>query len=391
MTQQGTTPTVTESRLADLTARVGAARLWTSNAKILGVAPDRMASLVERWQTFDWRAVEAQQAAFGARITRTADGRTLHYLHRAGSRDGGSAGLPILLLHGWPDSPLQFRAIIPALLAAGHPVVAPTAAGFGFSEAPATELSPDLVASDFLALMTELGYERFVIHGTDWGATVGAAIAGLAPKRVAGLHFLQPPFDRAFLVDRSTASESELVYLTQMDAWSESAAYVSAHLHQADTLAAAFADSPVGLLAWLAERYDAWSGRGVADEDILAAASLMWLTDTFRSSVRLYSEPAASWDGGDSWGEADSGSEPGGDVYADADGGAWASRIEVPTAFAIFPDDIGIPPRDFCDRFFAIVRYTVMPHGGHWAAGEEPDLVVEDLLDFAASLRIISA
>lgn len=376
-------PTVAGERVAELTARITAARLPVASAKPLGIAPARLAELVERWRAFDWRRFEELQATLGARVTQTSDGRRLHYLHQ----DAGAArgGLPILLLHGWPDSSLQFRAIIPDLLAAGHAVVAPSAAGFGFSEAPEGELSPELVAGDVLTLMSALGYDRFVVHGTDWGATVGATVAELSPERVAGLHLLQPPFDRAFLVDRANASDAELAYLNHMDAWSESAAYVTAHLYQADTLAAAFADSPVGLLAWLAEKYDAWSDRGVPDDDILAATSLMWLTDTFRSSVRLYSEPAATWDAGTeeeyaAWGGGD-------DAAAWGDGKtAWGTRLEVPTAFAVFPDDIGVPPRDFCDRFFAVSRYTAMPRGGHWAALEEPALVADDLIAFAASL-----
>lgn len=152
-----------------------------------------------------------------------------------------------------------------------------------------------------------------------------------------------------------------------MDRWSDRAAYVTAHMLQADTLAAAFTDSPVGLLAWPADKYDAWSGDGIRDEDIIANTATMWLTATFRSSVRLHSEPAADWDtsGSGDWG---------------------AARIEIPTAFAIFPDDIGMPPREFAERVFAVQRFTVMPRGGHWAALEEPQLLADDLLAFAADV-----
>lgn len=375
-------PTVSPADLDDLRERLARTRWVAGAAPTRGIEPDRVRRLANRWQTgFDWAALEQEQADLGAAVTTTADGRRLHYLHRRASEDAGR--LPVLLLHGWPDTPVQFRHLIPLLLAAGHDIVAPTAAGFGYTDEPTGELSPALVAGDAAALMQELGYARYAVHGTDWGATVGAALAEAQPEAVAALHLLQPPFDRAFLVDRASASEAELAYLTHMDEWADNAAYVSAQGSQGDTLAIALEDSPAGLLAWIAEKYDAWSGPGVADDDILAAVATMWFTRTFRSSIRLYSEPDQDWGGAE---DADWGAEAGdGDWGADAGESDWGSgRIEVPTAFAIFPQDIGTPPREFCERFFALERFTVMPRGGHWAALEEPQLVADDLLAFLA-------
>lgn len=391
-----TTPfsiTISPDRLDDLHRRLVAVRLAQgspapSGAK--GVTSQRLTSLVDRWREgTTWTQIEATLQGLGSSLVTTNDGSQLHYLHTRAQP--ASTGLPILLLHGWPDSPLMYAHLIPLLVQAGHDVVTPSAPGFGFSEQPVGELSPELVAEDFHALMAGLGYQRYAIHGTDWGATTGAALAQAHPESVAALHLLQPPFDRSFMVDRDTASDAEKAYLQHMDTWSERASYVSAHLHQADTLAAAFNDSPVGLLAWMVERYDAYSGNALNDDDILASATLMWLTKTFRSSVRLYSEPAATWDAPD-W-DAPGWEAPGGDpteqntVDRDpsSDDDGWSTqRIEVPSAFAIFPDDIGTPPREFTERFFAIERFTVMPRGGHWAALEEPHLVAEDLLAFLA-------
>lgn len=371
-----TTPApVDQTDLDDLARRLQSHRSRPSAAQPLGISAERLVQLVRTWQELDWRAVEAEQAAYGATITHTADGRRLHYLHVRPTADTTGATeatpLPIVLLHGWPDTPLQFRHMIPLLVAAGHEVIAPTSAGFGLSEEPTGELSPDLVAADVHGLMLALGHPRYAVHATDWGATVGATLTAAQPDAVAALHLLQPPFDRGFLVDRETATEPELAYLRHMDAWADSATHVTAHLLQADTLAAAFDDSPVGLLAWLADKYDAWSGDRIADEDIVACAATMWLTGSFRSSVRLYSEPAATWDESIDSAESDSDWGP--------------ARIEVPTAFAVFPDDIGQPPREFADRFFAVERFTVMPRGGHWAALEEPELVAQDLVEFLAS------
>lgn len=402
-----TTTPIAHDDLTDLRMRLERTRTTAPGAApCKGISPERLSGLVHAWLRLDWRAAEAEYDRLGSTLTETADGRRLHYLHARAEGDG----LPIVLLHGWPDTPWQFRRLIPLLTAAGHDVVAPSAAGFGFSEEPSGELSPDLVAGDVHDLVLRLGYSRYAVHGTDWGATVGATLADTHPDAVAALHLLQPPFDRAFFVDRAEASEAERTYLEGLDTWSETAAYVSAHTHQADTLAAAFADSPVGLLAWIAEKYDAWSGEGIRDEDILLATATLWLTDSFRSSVRLYSEPAGAWGGveSDDWtADAPAGApgtnaqDPGADGASapatsdhsqgdwDAtDSAAWApARIEVPTAFAIFPADIATPPREFAERFFAVQRFTVMPRGGHWAALEEPALLAEDLLAFVDQVQ----
>lgn len=369
MTIHVTAPTrlIDSAALDDLKQRIMRTRLHDSAAQQLGTSNLRLRALVDQWQNaFAWNEVEATMTELGSATTMTTDGRRLHYLHRPAA-DRDQARLPLLLLHGWPDTSLQFGRLMPLLADAGHPVVAPTSPGFGFSDEPQGELSPQLVAADVHRLMAELGYARYLVHATDWGATVASALAGERPGAVAALHLLQPPFDRAFQVDRTSASAAEQTYLEHMDRWSDRAAYVTAHMLQADTLAAAFTDSPVGLLAWLADKYDAWSGDGIRDEDIIANTATMWLTATFRSSVRLYSEPAADWDtsGSGDWG---------------------AARIEIPTAFAIFPDDIGMPPREFAERFFAVQRFTVMPRGGHWAALEEPQLLADDLLAFAADV-----
>lgn len=306
------TPGVDAAILEDLTARLQRTRLHDGAAKRLGTGNDRLRALVEHWlREFDWAAVEQAMSDLGSATTTTEDGRRLHYLHLPG-QDADGERLPVLLLHGWPDTALQFAHLMPLLAAAGHPVVAPTAAGFGFSDEPSGELSPGLVADDVRQLMAELGYGRYLVHGTDWGATVGAALAENHPGSVAALHLLQPPFDRAFQVDRESASNAEKAYLAHMDDWSEKAAYVTAHNLQADTLAAGFSDSPVGLLAWLTDKYDAWSGDGIADADIIANTAVMWLTSTFRSSVRLYSEPADAWDDS-AW------ADPAGDMAATDD------------------------------------------------------------------------
>ena len=161
--------------------------------------------------------------------------------------------------------------------------------------------------------------------------------------------------------------------------------------------ALALTDSPIGLLAWLAHLYDQWSEDEIGADDVLTATSLMWLTGTVRSSMRLYSEPAGAWDAS-SWddGDAPAGEDPNAQSWGEANGytpdpasaggesdGSWTpARIETPTAFALFPHDLAMAPRALADRHFAVERFTVMPRGGHFAALEQPSLLAEDMIAF---------
>ena len=385
------TPTISQEVLDDLAERLARTRYSENPRAVKGMSTDRLRELVAAWQGADWRAVETWMDEHGSTTTTSPDGRTLHHLHVPGS---DADAVPVVLLHGWPDSPLLYRRIMPAIIAAGHPVVVPSAAGFGWSQQPDGELSAGLVAEDMHALMRSLGYPRYLVHGTDWGASVGTALVEAHPEAVAGLHLLQPPVDRVFSMGRDDLTEAETAFFVDADAWAENAAYISAHSLQGDTLAAALEDSPAGLLAWIGEKYDAWSGPDIQDEDIIDAVAMLWLTGTFRSSIRLYSEPEATWlseedgetggeDGTAGWGEpgdGDAGSDAG-----EEDWGGWApARIEVPTAIALFPQDLMQPPRELCERFFNVERFTVHDQGGHWAALEAPHDVAGDLLAFAA-------
>lgn len=370
-------PTVPQEVLDDLAERLARTRFSQNPSAVKGMSTDRLRELVARWQQADWRGVEQWLAAHGSTTVATADGRALHHLHVPGT---DPTKIPVVLLHGWPDSPLMYRRVIPFVLAAGHAVVAPTAPGFGWSEEPEGELSAGLVAEDVHRLVTSLGYERYLVHGTDWGASVGTALAEAHPEAVAGLHLLQPPVDRVFAMGRDDLTEAETAFFVAADAWAEDAAYISAHSFQGDTLAAALQDSPAGLLAWIGEKYDAWSGPAIRDEDLVDATAMLWHTGTFRSSIRLYSEPEATWltedgdDGAEAWGDSD-----------EDDWGDWGpAKIDVPTAIALFPQDLMQPPRELCERFFTIERFTVHDQGGHWAALEAPEDVATDLLAFAA-------
>lgn len=376
------TPTIGQERIKELHRRLDQVS-WprrAAGAAVPGFDTERLRPLAQLWRhSFDWRTVEARLEALGQLTTTTSAGRRLHAVHaRGGER------IAVLLIHGWPDSPLRFVDLVPRLTDAGHDVVAPAIPGFGWSEEPDREISRELVAEDFHTLMTELGYHQYAVHGGDWGSAIATTLAGLHPEAVVALHLTDVPFDLAFTIDESTASEAEVAYLRSIEQFAGGQLYLTANTAQPDVTALALADSPVGLLGWLTHLYDQWSETQIGDDDLLAAASLMWLTDTVRSSMRLYSEPARQWDTA-SWEE--DGPRGNGDDRADPGiaehTATWVpARIQTPTAFALFPKDIGMAPHALAERYFHVERFTVMPHGGHFAALEEPALLAEDILDF---------
>lgn len=389
-----TVPAIPQEAIDDLHRRLDQVR-WpqpAAGAAVPGFNVQRLRPLVEHWRHgFDWRRVEARLEALGQLCSTTGDGRRLHAVHaRGGER------VPVLLVHGWPDSPLRFLELIPLLTAAGHDVVAPAIPGFGLSEQPQGEMSRELVSQDFHALMTGLGYQRYAVHGGDFGSAIASCLAGLHPEAVVALHLTDVPFDLAYTIDEGSATEQEASYLRSIQTYAHGQMYLAANCAQPDVTALALADSPVGLLAWMAHLYDQWSESPVADDDLLASVSLMWLTGSVRSSMRLYSEPASAWDtsseDASSWeastqettsGDASSwGSELAQDAAA-GDAVSWGpSRVQTPTAFALFPADLGMAPRALADRHFAVERFTVMPRGGHFAALEQPALLAEDLTGF---------
>lgn len=144
--------------------------------------------------------------------------------------------------------------------------------------------------------------------------------------------------------------------------------------HDPTTLSYGLSDSPVALAAWLADKYRAWTDREPGLDDVLTQLSLYWYTNSARSSMRMYAEGLGSWDADSDWGGADA-----------AQWGA-PGPLQVPTALAVFPHDITVPPRAFAERFFNVRRYTVLPSGGHFGALEEPAALAEDIAAFLAAL-----
>lgn len=367
-----------------------------------------MKELTEYWlEQYDRRASETNLNRFHHHIA-GIDGLDIHYIHE---RSGRGSSVPIVLLHGLADSFYRFVYLIDLLTGAGgsdvgpvFDVVVPSLPGFDFSSQPGEgQMSATLAAEAVAQLMEGLGYERYAVHGGDWGSAVAQELARSHPDRIIGLHLNDVPFYNIYLVDREQASDAERNFFDAIEAWGQAdSGYVTIQATKPLTLSYGLSDSPVGLAAWLVEHCQRLAETMPSKDDLITNVMLNWLNNSIRSSIRYYNEGMdVDWGSGEAGGEAgdwaaagdatDAGQDwaaasAAGDWSSESDTSSWQTKIDVPTAIALFPKDIGHPPREFAERFVDIRRFTVMEHGGHFAALEVPDLVAEDIREFIAHL-----
>ena len=373
---------IPDEALADLKARLALARFpeplqgdgWTH-----GVDITYLRQLVDYWRKgFDWRAQERRLNQL-EQFTTTIDGLTVHFVHRRSKHAGA---LPLLITHGWPGSFVDFMKIIGPLTDpeahggnagdAFH-VVMPSIPGFAFSQAPKEAgYDPARIAALEAKLMARLGYSRYGVQGGDWGSIISTQVALVDAPRVAGLHlnmcFGAAPAGadpNAGLTDK----ERERVKLRQVFQ-NEETGYQQIQGTKPQTLGVALNDSPVGLAAWIVEKFRTWCDcdgnpeNVFTKDELLTNITLYWLTQTAASSARIYYESRHA---------APS-------PYA-------GRRIEVPTACADFPKEIIWSPRRWLEGRYNITRWTEMPKGGHFAAFEQPQLLVDDVRAFFRDLR----
>ncbi len=364
--------------LADLRRRLAATR-WPDEVDDAGwdygANLAYLKGLVAYWRDgFDWRAQEAtlnQYAQYRADI----DGVGVHFVHEHGH---GPHPLPLIITHGWPSSFAQMLKIVPLLTdparyggdpADAFDVVVPSLPGFGFSDRPrARGMNGQRIATLWARLMADtLGYRRFAAAGGDLGSPVTRRLALAHPDLVVGMHLTDVGYPTA---DRPDFSAAERRYLDAVRDWSaHEGAYMMLQSIKPQTLAYGLTDSPVGLAAWIVEKFRAWSDcagdveRRFSKDELLTTIMIYWVTETINSSVRLYYE--------------NRGIPP----------LAPEQRINVPAGVAIFPKDLALPPREWAERSLRVERWTEMPRGGHFAAMEEPALLVEDLRAFFRPLR----
>lgn len=375
---------VPETTLVDLRQRLRHTR-WPDELHDVGwdygSSLSYIKELVEYWHArFDWRAQERLLNTF-PHFRAQVDGLGIHFVHVRGQ---GPNPLPLLITHGWPSTFFEMYKIIPRLTdparyggdpADAFDVVVPSMPGYGFSDHPTQRgMHVMRIADLWASLMQGLGYSRFGAQGGDWGASVTARLGFAYPARVVGIHVtsvasgtIQPYLGPG----ARELSAAERAFLDARAAWLQAEGGYS-HLQgtKPQSLAYGLNDSPAGLAAWIVEKFRTWSDcdgdveRRFTKDELLTTVTIYWATHTISSSVRLYYE---------------------------AQHHPWrfqqGERIQVPCAVALFPKDLSHPPREWGERSYNVQRWTEMPRGGHFAAMEEPDLLVEDIRAFFRTLR----
>jgi pimeloyl-ACP methyl ester carboxylesterase len=381
---------ISDEELADLRQRIKATR-WPEKEPVAdfsqGVPLATMQKLARYWTTeYDWRKVEAKINSYPNFITEI-DGLDIHFIH---VRSQEKNALPVIVTHGWPGSIIeQLKIVDPLVNPTAHggsasdafDVVIPSMPGYGFSGKPTTTgWDQARIARAWAVLMKRLGYTRYVAQGGDWGAIVNDVMATQGHPEFIGMHTnlagaIPPEINKAAAAGSPTpaglSAEERRAYETVVALYKTipTQFFMGAH---PQTLYG-IADSPVGMAAWLldhdpvslrliARAFDGES-TGLTRVDVLDNVTLFWLTNTTISAARLYREGFAKTDLG-------------------------PKNISIPVAVSVFPDEVLHTPRTWAEQAYPnLVHYNQLDRGGHFAAWEQPELLVDEMRVGLKSLR----
>jgi pimeloyl-ACP methyl ester carboxylesterase len=377
-----------DADLADLRRRIKATR-WPERETDAsqGVQLATMQKLAHNWATeYDWRKVEAKLNALPNFITEI-DGLDIHFIHVRSKHENA---LPVIVTHGWPGSVIEQLKIVDPLVnptahggsaADAFHVVIPSMPGYGFSGKPTTTgWDQARIAHAWAVLMKRLGYTRYVAQGGDWGAIINDVMATQGHPELIGLHtnlpsVIPPDINKAAAAGAPAPSglsaEEKRAYETIVVLYKTipTQFFMGA---RPQTLYGV-ADSPIGVAAWLldhdpislrliARAFDG-EATGLTRDDVLDNATLFWLTNTTVSAARLY------WEG-----------------FAKTDLGP--KNITIPVALSVFPDEVYHTPRSWAERAYPnLIHYNQLDKGGHFAAWEQPKLLVDEMRAGLKSLR----
>jgi pimeloyl-ACP methyl ester carboxylesterase len=367
---------VDELVLDDLRDRLAATRFPDEIAETgwdYGIPMGYLQDLVATWRdAYDWRKHEAELNAL-PQFRTEIDGQRIHFVH---ARSEHEHAQPLLLIHGWPGTIVEFLEVIPRLT---HPeqfggdpadafhVIAPSLPGYGFSDAPRTRgWDESRTAHAFTELMARLGYDRYFAQGGDWGAQVATRIGGFDPNHCVAIHLNMPiasaPAEKVPLTDADQADLAQIQRFSQ-----EESGYALEQGTKPQTLGVALNDSPAGLLAWIVEKFRAWSDcdgnpeNAFTREQLLTNVTVYWVTRSIASSMRLYREAKLS--------------------------AHTPEYVSVPTGVARYPKEVLPFPRSWVEHRYNVTQWSVMPRGGHFAAMEQPELFTDDVRAFFRTVR----
>jgi pimeloyl-ACP methyl ester carboxylesterase len=367
---------VSEADLDDLRHRLRRTRWpakWPVEPWAAGTDPSELERLVDYWATgYDWHRWQVTINELPSHFAVIADHR-LHYLKFEGETPEAT---PIILTNGWPSTFFEMVELAQRLANPNRfgivdqrsfTVIVPSLPGFTLSSQRPT-LPADVATHEIWhqLMSDELGYDHYVAHGGDLGAGTTSRLAAAHPEAVLGVHLMAVGAPSDF--DRASLTTDEQEYLDRVAAWTrDEGGYMHQQSTRPLTLAYGLSDSPTGLLAWILDKYKAWSDNhgslsdSFTDDFLLTQASLYWFTNTIGTSFRPYYEYGRGVDRG-------------------------LAFVDVPTAISLFPADISQPPRAWAERTHHVTHYVHAPRGGHFAPIEVPDLLADDIRGFVSKL-----
>jgi pimeloyl-ACP methyl ester carboxylesterase len=379
---------VDDAVLVDLRGRLGRTR-WPNELDDTGweygVPVGYVKDLVDHWRTkYDWRAEERRLNQFDQLITHI-DGIDIHFIHQRSKKKNAT---PLVIVHGWPGSVVEFTKIIGPLVDpvahggkaedAFH-VICPSLPGFGFSGKPRERgWSSQRMAETIAKLMARLGYDRYGAQGGDWGAGVTRWLAANDGGHCIGGHSNFPPGGQPMDDPMRGVTPQELErHQQRVRELNDQKAYGAIQGTRPLTLGYGLNDSPAGLAAWIVDKFWAWSDHGgdldksFTRDELLTNVMVYWVTETMPSSVRIYYESSHN-----------NARPPSMSAFTN-------TGKPAPMGYALFPKEINVPPRAWVERSTGsqFIHWTEMPKGGHFAAMEQPQLLVEDVRKFFRTVR----
>lgn len=377
---------IPDEQIADLHQRLARTRLaedFANDDWRYGTNGAYLKELIAYWHDhYDWRAHEREMNAW-PHFRTVIDEVPIHFIHVRGK---GPKPIPLILSHGWPWTFWDFRKVIGPLsdpaAHGGDPrdafdVVVPSLPGYGFSTPlRKTGINFSATADLWVKLMDRLGYPRFATHGGDWGAFVSAQLGHKYARNLYGTHFtIMTPLD---LFSGGTVPPEDYAPHEQARAertqrfMQTGISHLVLQSSTPQSVANAFNDSPAGLCSWLLEKRRAWSDCGgnvetrFSKDELLTLVSIYWFTQSYGTSARYYYEAVHQ-----PW-------QPSHDRMP---------VVEAPVGVAVFANEVVIQPRRWAERYYNLRRWTEFPAGGHFAAAEEPQAVIEDVRAFYRELR----
>ncbi|CAI6345807.1 unnamed protein product [Macrosiphum euphorbiae] len=391
---------VTSEVLADLKNRLSNAKPIVKPLRSVnfeyGFNGDHLAKIIDHWSNrYDWTARQAYLNSL-PQFKTNIFGLDLHFIHAKPPAQTTARTIPLLLLHGWPGSVVEFYKIIPMLttpvpgLNFVFEVVAPSLPGYGFSDAAARPgMGPAQMGQMFVKLMGRLGHEKFYIQGGDWGAVITEAISKLFPHRVYGMHsnmcssissltlndyvrLLLGTYWPSIIVSNENEKSRTYPLSKMFFGFLEESGYMHLQMTKPDTAGVALNDSPVGLAAYILEKFSTWTSKDYKNlpdgglskfntDELLDNVMVYWITGSMTTSMRLYSEYASN-------------------KYRALP--HLMAKVKVPAACAVFPNEMPIAlalKTLLIRKFEKLIRVTEMEAGGHFAAFEQPRLLADDI------------